>query len=132
MANQILPSRAGNRDRPRRADVVGSHTVAHHDQDARVLNGADGLRLRRHILEKRRLLNVSALRLPVVDFLACNWQVVPVLVNRLNAFVRLDIRFRPLGLAQVFMDFIIDPKANVFPMVAAGKGLSEMILAEDL
>jgi len=32
----------------------------------------------------------------------------------------------------VFMDFIIDPKANVFPMVAAGKGLSEMILAEDL
>ena len=32
----------------------------------------------------------------------------------------------------VFMDFIIDPKANVFPMVAAGKGLSEMILAEEL
>jgi acetolactate synthase-1/2/3 large subunit len=32
----------------------------------------------------------------------------------------------------VFMDFIIDQKANVFPMVAAGKGLSEMILAEDL
>jgi acetolactate synthase I/II/III large subunit len=32
----------------------------------------------------------------------------------------------------VFMDFIIDPKANVFPMVAAGKGLSEMILAEDI
>jgi acetolactate synthase-1/2/3 large subunit len=28
----------------------------------------------------------------------------------------------------VFMDFIIDPKANVFPMVAAGKGLTEMIL----
>jgi acetolactate synthase-1/2/3 large subunit len=32
----------------------------------------------------------------------------------------------------VFLDFIIDPKANVFPMVAAGKGLSEMILAEEL
>jgi acetolactate synthase-1/2/3 large subunit len=32
----------------------------------------------------------------------------------------------------VFMDFIIDPAANVFPMVAAGKGLTEMILAEDL
>ena len=32
----------------------------------------------------------------------------------------------------VFMDFIIDPEANVFPMVAAGKGLSEMILAEEL
>lgn len=32
----------------------------------------------------------------------------------------------------VFMDFITDQKANVFPMVAAGKGLSEMILAEDL
>ena len=32
----------------------------------------------------------------------------------------------------VFMDFITDPKANVFPMVAAGKGLSEMILAEEL
>lgn len=32
----------------------------------------------------------------------------------------------------VFMDFIIEPKANVFPMVAAGKGLSEMILADEL
>ncbi|MBX9849115.1 MAG: acetolactate synthase 3 catalytic subunit [Rhodocyclaceae bacterium] len=32
----------------------------------------------------------------------------------------------------VFLDFLTDPTANVFPMVAAGKGLSEMILAEDL
>jgi acetolactate synthase-1/2/3 large subunit len=32
----------------------------------------------------------------------------------------------------VFIDFLTDQKANVFPMVAAGKGLSEMILAEDL
>jgi acetolactate synthase-1/2/3 large subunit len=32
----------------------------------------------------------------------------------------------------VFMDFITSQKANVYPMVAAGKGLSEMILAEDL
>ena len=32
----------------------------------------------------------------------------------------------------VFIDFQTDPTANVFPMVAAGKGLSEMILAEDL
>jgi acetolactate synthase-1/2/3 large subunit len=32
----------------------------------------------------------------------------------------------------VFLDFRTDPKANVCPMVAAGKGLSEMILAEDL
>ncbi|HQR02881.1 MAG: acetolactate synthase 3 catalytic subunit [Proteobacteria bacterium] len=32
----------------------------------------------------------------------------------------------------VFMDFITDQTANVFPMVAAGKGLSEMVLAEDL
>ena len=32
----------------------------------------------------------------------------------------------------VFMDFVTDQKANVYPMVAAGKGLSEMVLAEDL
>ncbi|HYG13472.1 MAG TPA: acetolactate synthase 3 catalytic subunit [Methylophilaceae bacterium] len=32
----------------------------------------------------------------------------------------------------VFMDFITDQKENVFPMVPAGKGLSEIILAEDL
>ncbi|MCL2830399.1 MAG: biosynthetic-type acetolactate synthase large subunit [Betaproteobacteria bacterium] len=32
----------------------------------------------------------------------------------------------------VFMDFITNREANVFPMVAAGKGLTEMILAEDL
>ncbi|MCL2075592.1 MAG: biosynthetic-type acetolactate synthase large subunit [Betaproteobacteria bacterium] len=32
----------------------------------------------------------------------------------------------------VFMDFIIDPTANVFPMVASGKGLTEMVLAKDL
>ncbi len=32
----------------------------------------------------------------------------------------------------VFLDFITDQTANVFPMIAGGKGLSEMILAEDL
>ncbi|HEX5538927.1 MAG TPA: acetolactate synthase 3 catalytic subunit [Methylophilaceae bacterium] len=32
----------------------------------------------------------------------------------------------------VFMDFITDQRENVFPMVPAGKGLSEIILAEDL
>jgi acetolactate synthase-1/2/3 large subunit len=32
----------------------------------------------------------------------------------------------------VFMDFITDQKENVFPMIAAGKGLTDMILAEDL
>ena len=32
----------------------------------------------------------------------------------------------------VFMDFQTDPKENVFPMVEGGKGLSEMILAEEL
>ncbi|MGB9149960.1 MAG: acetolactate synthase 3 catalytic subunit [Burkholderiales bacterium] len=32
----------------------------------------------------------------------------------------------------VFMDFITDQKENVFPMVPGGKGLSEIILAEDL
>ena len=32
----------------------------------------------------------------------------------------------------VFLDFITDQTENVFPMVPNGKGLSEMILAEDL
>lgn len=32
----------------------------------------------------------------------------------------------------VFLDIVTDPKENVYPMVAAGKGLSEMVLAEDL
>lgn len=32
----------------------------------------------------------------------------------------------------VFMDFKTDDAENVFPMVAAGKGLTEMVLAEDL
>ncbi len=32
----------------------------------------------------------------------------------------------------VFMDFVTDQTENVYPMVAAGKGISEMILAEDL
>ena len=33
----------------------------------------------------------------------------------------------------VFMDFRTDPTENVFPMVQAGKGLTEMLLgAEDL
>ncbi|HQS36718.1 MAG: acetolactate synthase, large subunit, biosynthetic type [Methylotenera sp. 24-45-7] len=32
----------------------------------------------------------------------------------------------------VFMNFITDQKENVFPMIPNGKGLSEMILAEDL
>jgi acetolactate synthase-1/2/3 large subunit len=32
----------------------------------------------------------------------------------------------------VFMDFLTDQTENVFPMVPNGKGLSEMILAEEL
>jgi len=32
----------------------------------------------------------------------------------------------------VFMDFITDGSANVFPMISAGKGLSDMILSEEL
>ena len=32
----------------------------------------------------------------------------------------------------VFMDFITDETENVFPMIPGGKGLSEMILAEEL
>jgi len=32
----------------------------------------------------------------------------------------------------VFMDFRTDPTENVFPMVPGGKGLSEVVLAEDL
>jgi acetolactate synthase-1/2/3 large subunit len=32
----------------------------------------------------------------------------------------------------VFLDILTDREANVFPMVAAGKGLSDMIMAEDL
>jgi acetolactate synthase-1/2/3 large subunit len=32
----------------------------------------------------------------------------------------------------VFMDFRTDPTENVFPMVPGGKGLSEVIFAEDL
>ena len=32
----------------------------------------------------------------------------------------------------VFMDFITDQSENVFPMIPGGKGLSEMILAEEL
>ncbi len=40
--------------------------------------------------------------------------------------------FGPLRERFVFMDFITDQKENVFPMVPAGKGLSELIMAEEL
>jgi acetolactate synthase-1/2/3 large subunit len=32
----------------------------------------------------------------------------------------------------VFLDFITDQKENVYPMVPGGKGITEMILAEEL
>jgi acetolactate synthase-1/2/3 large subunit len=32
----------------------------------------------------------------------------------------------------VFLDFLTDQAENVYPMVPGGKGISEMILAEDL
>jgi acetolactate synthase I/II/III large subunit len=32
----------------------------------------------------------------------------------------------------VFLDFVTDQAENVFPMIPGGKGLSEMILAEEL
>jgi acetolactate synthase-1/2/3 large subunit len=32
----------------------------------------------------------------------------------------------------IFLDFITDQTENVFPMVPGGRGISEMILAEEL
>jgi acetolactate synthase-1/2/3 large subunit len=32
----------------------------------------------------------------------------------------------------IFLDFITDQSENVYPMVPGGKGITEMILAEDL
>jgi len=32
----------------------------------------------------------------------------------------------------VLIDFVVNPEENVYPMVPGGKGISEMILAEDL
>ena len=32
----------------------------------------------------------------------------------------------------VFMDFLTDQTENVFPMIPGGKGISEMILSEEL
>ena len=32
----------------------------------------------------------------------------------------------------VFLDFLTDQKENVYPMVPGGKGITEMILYEDL
>ena len=32
----------------------------------------------------------------------------------------------------IFLDFITDQKENVYPMVPGGKGITEMILYEDL
>jgi acetolactate synthase-1/2/3 large subunit len=32
----------------------------------------------------------------------------------------------------VFLDFITDQKENVYPMIPGGKGITEMILYEDL
>jgi acetolactate synthase-1/2/3 large subunit len=32
----------------------------------------------------------------------------------------------------IFLDFITDQKENVYPMIPGGKGITEMILYEDL
>jgi acetolactate synthase-1/2/3 large subunit len=32
----------------------------------------------------------------------------------------------------VFLDFLTDPKENVYPMIPGGKGITEIILSEDL
>jgi acetolactate synthase-1/2/3 large subunit len=32
----------------------------------------------------------------------------------------------------VFLDFVTDQKENVYPMIPGGKGITEMILYEDL
>ena len=62
-------------------------------------------------------------RLPSVRDLAAQASVNPNTMQKAFTEHKNDL---------VFMDFIIDPGANVFPMVAAGKGLTEMILAEEL
>ena len=78
--HQILGGRARAGDVAGRRDVIGRHRVAEHGEHARSGNVAQCRRLRRHVVEVRRFLDVLALRIPVVPLAGFNLQLRPVVV----------------------------------------------------
>ncbi len=117
--NEVLPRRAGQRDRPGRRDVVSRDGVAKQRQHPRAPDVADLRFLRREVLEERRLLNVRRVRVPGVQFALRHGDLVPHLVAGKDV--------RVLLLEHLRLERVVDGLADLLlrrPDVAQVHGLA--------
>src|SRR5947208_2466076 len=77
---QILSGRRCRLDRPSRRNVIGRDRIAENAKRACTPNLLDVSWLHREILEKRRLMNVIARFVPLVNVACARWNFVPLRV----------------------------------------------------
>ena len=93
----------------------------------------------RHLSDIRRIIEASTLSSSIKQ------KSIAIFVKLAEAYGHVGMKIEKAGDVEgalrealalkdrlVFMDFITDETENVFPMIPGGKGLSEMILAEEL
>ena len=76
--HQVLTGRRSWFDRARRRNVIGRHGVAEDAERPRAANVGDVPGFHREILEERRLMNVVALLVPLINFADARRDFVPL------------------------------------------------------
>ena len=87
--------------------MVGGNAVAEHGQHARALDVLDGGRLERHVIEVRRLPNVSGIVFPRVSLALRNRQPAPALVSRVHLGIALAKHLRRNRARHRLLDFLL-------------------------
>ena len=91
---QILARRRRRLDRAGRRNVIGRDRIAENSKCARAADLLDLSRLHREILEKRRLVNVIALLIPLVNVARARGNFVPLRILIGEIAIKFSERFR--------------------------------------
>ena len=107
MLDQVFPGGAIHRYRAGGRDVIGCNRVAKERQHPGRLYRLDRRNLRRHALEERRLLDVSGVRIPLVEISSGNLKPLPHLVSFFDVGVFLFVHFGLDGLPDSLLDLLL-------------------------
>src|SRR5437867_5996310 len=92
--HQILSGWRSFFDRSRRGNVVGCYGVPENPKGTRAADFGDMAGLHREILEERRLMNVIALLVPLINVTGARWNLVPLWILVGEIAIQFAERFR--------------------------------------
>ena len=133
MLDEVVARRAHLGDAPRGGDMVGGDAVPQSEEDAGTLHALRWLQLVRQVGEERRLLDVGALGIPVVELAGARRHGVPARVGLPHVVVallelrRLDGRFDRLP--HLFSRW---PDLPQIDRLAVGAGTDRLVVEIDV